>query len=198
MLEGIMSDLDIWTEALEEAYAAAPASSVLISTIELRHSTFVDDEDNPVAIRMVQDPGILIEERDDGPDIYGLMLTLEDSAPLDAGESVLFQSVMFKFTLPEQSDSRVTGMRIEFDNVTRIMSDYLDEAVKARSAMSLIYREYLEDDLTTPQLIIPNLSIKSVTSNIWRVTGNAEFTNFLDKKFPNKEYRPEEFPGLQA
>jgi hypothetical protein len=191
-----MAELDIWSEALEEAYAAAPASDVVLATIELRHATFVDDEDNPVAIRMVADPGELIEARDDGPDIRGHMLTLESSAPMNPGEEVLFQSVMFKFKLPEQSDSKVTGMQIEFDNVTRIMSDHLDNAVKERSTMALIYREYLADDTSEPQLVISNLSIKNVSSNLWRVTASADFMDFINKKFPNKDYRPEEFPGL--
>lgn len=191
-----MADMDIWTQALEEAYAAAPASDVVLATIELRHSTFADSENNLIAIRMVQDPGIIIEERDDGPDIRGHMLTLEASAPMDASQEVLFQSVMFKFTLPEQSESRVTGMQIEFDNVSRIMSKYLDNAIKVRATMSLIYREYLADDPSMPQLVIGNLSIKSVSSNIWRVTAQADFLDFINKKFPNKDYRPEEFPGL--
>ena len=191
-----MADLDIWTQALEEAYAAAPASDVVLATIELRHSTFTDEAHNPIAIRMVQDYGVLLEERDDGPDIRGHLLTLEASAPMNPGAEVIFQSVMFKFTLPEQSDSKVSGMQIEFDNVTRIMSDYLDKAVQSRSTMSLIYREYLADDTTQPQLVIGNLSIKNVSSNLWRVTATADFLDFINKKFPNKEYRPEDYPGL--
>lgn len=186
---------EIFTLALEEAYAAAPASVVVLSTIELRHETFVDEADNPIAIRMVRDPGNLIEERDDGPDIRGHMLLLEDEAPLDGGEIVLFQSVMFNFTLPEQTESRVGGMTIEFDNVTRLMSPYLDKAVKARSTMALIYREYIYG-MDDPQMIIPNLAIKSVSSNIFKVSAGADFLDFLNTKFPNKEYRPEEFTGL--
>lgn len=190
------ASFDIYSEALEEAYAAAPASAVILSTIELRHSTFTDENDNPIAIRMVQDPGNLIEARDDGPDIRGHYLTLEDNAPLNPGESVLFQSVMFEFTLPGQSDGKVEGMQISFDNVTRIIAPYLDKAVKVKATMELIYREYLVDDVTIPQLIIPNLSIKSVTSNIFRVVGQADFLDLINEKFPDKEYRPEEFPGL--
>lgn len=188
--------VDIWTEALEEAYAAAPASDVVIATIELRHSTFRDDEGNAFAIRMCQDPGTLIEARDDGPDIRGLMLGLEANAPMQAGETVIFQSVMFEFTLPDQSDSEIGGMQIELDNVTKLVSQYLDAAVKERSTMQLIYREYLADEPSQPQLILSQLSIKSITSTVFRVTADASFLDFINKKFPNKEYRPEEFPGL--
>lgn len=190
------SNFDIWTEALEEAYASAPQDAVILSTIELRHASFTDEADNPIAIRMLRDPGELIEERDDGPDIRGMMLTLEDNAPMNAGESVLFQSVMFQFSLPEQSDSKVSGMVISFDNVTRIIAPYLDKAIKMRSTMEMTYREYLVEDKTLPQMIIPNLSIKSTTSNIFQVTCQADFLNLINLKFPSIEYRPEEFSGL--
>lgn len=187
---------DLWTEALAEAYSAAPESAIVLPTIELTHSSFVDDENNPIAIRMVRDPGQLIEASDTGPDIRGHMLTLEDDAPFQPGQSVIFQSVMFDFDLPEQSDSKVTGMSISFDNVTKIINPYMDKAVKERSPMQLIYREYLADDPTTPQLVIRNLSIKKVSSDIFKVQADADFMNFINTKFPNKEYRPEEYQGL--
>jgi hypothetical protein len=191
-----MPSFDIYSEALEEAYVSAPSSTAILPTIELQHVSFTDDNNNPIAIRMVADPGVLIEERDDGPDIKGLMLTLEANASMNPSQSVLFQSVMFEFTLPEQSDSKVSGMQIKLDNVTKIVSKYLDKAVKQRSAMKLIYREYLSVDSTRPQVVIRNLSIKSATSNVFNVTAQADFLNLLNKKFPDKEYRPEEFQGL--
>lgn len=187
---------DIWTEALEEAYAAAPASAIVLSTIELRHDTFTDQDGNLIAIRMLRDPGNLLEAKDDSPDIRGLYLTIEDSASFQPGESVIFQSVMFNFTLPEQSDSQISGMQFELDNVTKLVSGYLDKAVKTRSAMVMVYREYLADDVTIPQMVINNLSVKTVTSTIFKVTANADFLDFINKKFPNKEYKPDDYPGL--
>lgn len=189
--------VDIWSQSLKEAYAAAPSTSVILNTIELHHESFlVGGVVTP--IRMVADPGELISTLDDGPDIRGLYLKLESTAPVNPSATVLFQSVMFKFKLPEQTDSRLGTMQIVLDNVTHLVSDKLDKAVTYRSPMTLIYREYLADTPTTPQVVIPNLSIKSVNSTILAVTATANFMNFIDKKFPNKEYRPDDFPGLSV
>lgn len=181
-------------EALQEAYASAPANQVILSTLELNHETMA------APVRLVRDSGVFIEEATDeaGQDIYGHMLTLEDDAPLNPGEEVLFQSVMFSFKLAAQSDARISGMDISIDNATRIISSYLDTAVTVRSPLTVIYREWLSDDLSTPRLIIGSMTIPKVTSTVLNVNCTAEFTDLVNKRFPNKLYRPSEYRGLVA
>ena len=40
------------SEALREAYASAPSDVVILHTLELRHPSFIDDDDQPMAIRV--------------------------------------------------------------------------------------------------------------------------------------------------
>lgn len=193
-----MSDLDdLWGEALQEAYASAPAEEVVLSTLELRHTAFLDELGNVASIRLVNDPGEVVEYVDGpDPDITGLYLTLESDAPYNPGQTVLFRSVMFNFTLPAQRGRGVPELIIEIDNVASILVQYFDEAVKVRSPMEVIYREYLATDTTAPQFILPGLSIKTIESTGLRVTGTARFENFANKLFPNIVYRPNDFRGL--
>lgn len=185
----------LWSEALEEAYASNPSDEVILHTLEFRHPSFVDDEGEPTAVRVVMDPGELLEAGD--PDIYGLELTLEADAPMNAGETVKFVSCMFDFSLPGQPDGALPEVEVSLDNVTREISAYLDAAVGERATLELTYREYLASDRTQPQFLINGLSLSRVRSNVFRVVGTASFVDLLNKSFPAKLYRPNEFRGLQ-
>ena len=50
----LMPDPSI-SQAIKEAYAAAPSDVVILHTLELRHPAFKDDEGQPTAIRVVRD-----------------------------------------------------------------------------------------------------------------------------------------------
>jgi hypothetical protein len=179
------------TEALEEAYAAAPAAQIVLSTLEIRHATFA------APVRLLRDYGDLIQEGvGDLPDVWGKMLTLESDAPVNPNTSVLFQSCMFQFKLPEQQESRLTGLEIVIDNATQILSQHLDNMVTVREPVHVIYREYFADDPTTPQFIINNMILTNISSNTFHVKGLAEFADLVNRKFPNKVYRPDEYKGL--
>jgi hypothetical protein len=181
-------------DAIREAYAAAPSGQVILSTIELNHSTMA------APVRMVRDKGTYDEVASSiaGKDIWGHRMTLEADAPVNPGEEVFFQSVMFKFTLAAQSDARISSMDVNIDNATKIISSYLDDAVTERDPMTLIYREFLTDDTSSPSMIIGNLTMLRVTATNTMVRGTAEFKDLVNKKFPNKVYRPEEFLGLMS
>lgn len=185
-----MSD---WSQALAEAYVAAPDDQIILATLELMHSTF---EVGPV--RLVASYGDLLEEPVPGAqeDAMGHMMTLEADAPYNPGEEVVFLSCMFDVTLPEQSESRTSGLSIRIDNAARILSPQLDLVVTTRDPLTLIYREYLASDVGAPQYIIKNLSFTSIKSNVTHVLGLAEFGDLVNRKFPNKVYRPEEYRSL--
>jgi hypothetical protein len=184
---------DLYSQALKEAYANATPGEVILQTIELQHDTFVDGSDDPIGIRMVRDPGTQIDAIND---IWGWMLTLESDASLNASESVPFVSCMFTLGLPEQNATQISDVSLEMDNVTAQISRYLETAVTVRSSMALIYREYLITDVTQPQFIMRGLSIKEIDSNIMRAKGAGQFVDLVNQAFPNKLYRPDEFPGL--
>lgn len=188
----------MWEEALQEAYAAAPAGEVILETLELRHPTFVDENDVLRPIRLVRDYGSLLEEDSGflGDDVYGHILTLEANAPANPSTAVTFYSVMFDLKLPEQNEATIAGLQLTIDNATKIVSKYLDQAVSIRAPVEVTYREYLASDPSAPQLVIGNLTVRSFKSTPFSVSGTAEFADLINKKFPNKVYRPEDFPGL--
>jgi hypothetical protein len=179
---------DIWNQAIQEAYALAPAEEVILHTLELTHSSM------PNAIRVVADHGDSITI--DGTLFSGHYLTLEDDYPGEGGESVFFQSCMFDFELPEQKLGSLPQIQISLDNVTRELMEYVDAIIAESSPLQLTYREYLYSDKETPQFILTGLSMKRISCTLTKVTGTAEFSDLINRSFPNKVYRPEEFRGL--
>jgi len=76
------------SQALKEAYAAAPAGVVIYHTIELWHPQF------SAPVRVVRD-------------YVDLVATLESTAPRDASTAVTFVGFNFEFTKPEVSPNGV-------------------------------------------------------------------------------------------
>lgn len=192
---------DPWSDALQEAYAYASGSEdIILSTIELMHPTFVDPEDTPVPIRMVNQEGdLLIEGDEEDPesfDVYGFNMGIEEGATYNAGETVTFVSVGFELGHPAQEEGKLGSFTISFDNITKKISKQLDNALTVRAPITMIYREYLHSDLTTPQLVVALLNIRSVSSTVFRVEAVASFTDLVNKRVPNIVYRPKDFPGL--
>jgi len=185
---------DIWGQAIQEAYASAPLEEVILYTLELRHPSFVNEDDVVQPIRLVRDYGELLEEGE--PDIYGWNLTLENEAPLNGGELVKFVSMMFDFELPAQQEGSLPSIEIKIDNITREVSKYLDDSVELNSPIELTYREFLMTEPNEPQFVLNGMTIQSVKSNITSVTATASFADFVNRNFPSKLYRPQDFRGL--
>lgn len=175
-------------EALAEAYASASSDDVILHTIEIRHPTF----DTPA--RMVCDFGELLDDGE--PRIFGHMLTLEDDAPADAGESVMFIACMFEFALPTQQEGSLPEIDLSFDNVTQMVSDRLDAAVLERAPVEVTYREYLASDVTRPVSVLTGLTISRTKADASRVTAKASFPTLINSNYPGKLYRAHEFRGL--
>ncbi len=73
------------SQAIKEAYAAAPSGVVILHTLELRHPSFVDDDGNTTAIRVVRDHADLTARLESG--------VLRESWPatlIDDGDIVTF------------------------------------------------------------------------------------------------------------
>jgi hypothetical protein len=87
------------SEALREAYASAPSDIVILHTLELRHPSFVDDDDSSIAIRVVRDN-------------QSLTARMETTAPLNAGEMVKFIAMGFDLELPPVDTAPVPEISI--------------------------------------------------------------------------------------
>lgn len=175
-----------YSEALKEAYAVAPVDVVILHTLEIYHPTFVDDDGNPTAARIVRDN-------------QDMIATLENTAIVNGGEQVLFKALPFDFILPSESDnSSSPELTMTIDNVSRELVRLLNLSIGSTDLIQITYRPYLSTDLTGPHINPPlTLTLRSVNVSLTRVTAKAGFQDFINRKFPKLDYTNEKFPGLQ-
>ncbi|MBX3488859.1 DUF1833 family protein [Parvibaculum sp.] len=186
---------DLHSEALEEAYASAPAGVEGWETIEVRHPLL------PAPARFVLDHGEKIGETEPDAaghtqDIYGRMLRLEDGAPEDGGELVMFIATAFEVRRPSSEANRPPELAILLDNVPGDLMDVLGPAAASGEPASLTYREYLTDDPDTVHYRLAGLTLKRVAVTQLRIEGRVGFMDLFNRSFPNAEYTIEETPSL--
>lgn len=172
------------SQALKEAYASAPADVILLHTLELRHPSFIDDNGNPTAIRVVRDN-------------VNHICTIEDSSPLDAGKMVEFIAMGFDLELPPVEAIPVPEIMLTLDNVSTEIIQYLDRAVETQDMIEMTYRPYLSNDLSCPQMNPPiTLVITDIIANISKITATARMMDIGNKSFPAENYTIKKYPGL--
>ena len=166
------------SQAIKEAYAAAPSSEVLYHTLEIWHPNFTQP------IRVVRD-------------YADLTATLESSAPRNPSASVLFVGFAFDLVPPEVNHTGVPQCVIEIDNVSREIVANIELAMTSVEPITVIYRAFLSSDLTGPQNDPPmSLTISEITADVFKVRATATFGDLVNKRFPSQEYTVERFPGL--
>lgn len=186
---------DLYSQAIAEAYASAPVDEVIIETIELTHSTF------PAPYRVMRGHGDLIEEENletGEPAIIGYMMGLEDNAPFNPGETVLFQSFPFNYEYPSQSEDKPPEIPIELDNVTSEFAESLDMAVKEQEPIRMIIRVYLLSNRSSPSVDFPGFIISNVKTSETKIIATAVLEDLSNKSFPRKYYNINDFKGLLA
>jgi Domain of unknown function (DUF1833) len=166
------------SQALKEAYAAAPADTVILHTLEIWHPAFA------TPIRVVRD-------------MADLQARLEATAPRDGGQMVTFTALAFDLDLPPVDTAPVPEITITLDNVGREISDALDEAAISQDKIEVTYRPYLSTDLDGPQMDPPvTMTLSDVEADPLRVIGHAAMLDFGNKAFPSITYTASRFPGL--
>lgn len=158
--------------AIREAYAIAPTGKAVLETLELRlqgrDSLFIYRGVEPLDMR------------------------------LESGEWATFEPVPFQFRLPKSSETGSQALDITMDNVDARVSDFVTEARGSLAPVEVIYRPYLSDDLTGPQMDPPLvLYLKGATITASSAAGQASFIDIVNKRFPNDYYTGDRFPGLR-
>lgn len=160
------------SEALKEAYAVAPSGKSVLETLELRlagrESVFIYRGIEPLAMR------------------------------LESGEWVTFEPVPFQFKLPKSSETGSQSLDITMDNVDSRVSDFIIAAKGSLEPVEVIYRPYLSDDLTGPQMdppLVLYLKGAAITASV--ASAQASFIDIVNKRFPNDYYTGDRFPGLR-
>lgn len=161
------------SEAIKEAYAIAPSNKVILDTLEIRQTGV----QSPIFIVRSLNPIVATDEN---------------------GHDHTFQAVGFQFSLPSETEDGFKSLSISIDNVGRTVRDFIDTAKSERITVEMLYRPYLSDDLSQPQMIPPLLLyLKDIQVTPQQVTGRATFMDLINKKFPLEIYSRERFPALQ-
>ena len=162
------------SEALAEAYAAAPANVVIYHTLEISHPAFTQP-------------------------IYVVLDFTDLVANLETGQEVTFIRSSFDLVKPEVSASGVPQCTVEFDNVSRDILDNVQLAMGQTDPITITYREYLSGMLDAPQNNPPlTMTLSNIKADVFRVRATAGFGDLNNRRFPNEEYTLERFPGLAA
>lgn len=177
-----------FSAAYAEAIAVAPISRVMLPTYELRHPSFTDpDTGLPTGIRIVNDHA-------------DLMATLEASAPVDAGATVLFKALPVEVSGPDESDSGQTpSITFAIDGVSQLLVQQLDYALAGLVPVTVTERIYASDDLSGPAVTpVLTMTLRDVVVTDTRVTAKAVFYDPSNRGFPAQEYTTDLYPGLTA
>lgn len=174
-----------YSEALAKAYATDPEDEIVLDTLEFLHPTFLDADGVVMGIRVVN-------EHD------SLTAFLEDDAPLNSGEEVLFQPVYFSLTRPAESESGATQeLQVKVDNVSQILIPYVELAKETRIPITMIWRPYLATDLSGPhQVPVLSLTLSGIGGDMNSLTARAGFSSITNRRFPASEYTLRKFSTL--
>lgn len=174
---------DVWGEAEREAYAGVRQD--LVDTLEFLHDNFVNDEGHADSVRIV------IDEED-------LTATLEDSAPMNPGHSVLFNRMAARVVLPGQEDGRLQAeLTITVDNVPRDILPNIRRAATTRSEIEVIHRVFTKPDGVL-QSYLYGLRAKVIEVTNTSISLRAHWLDLLSGTFPREHYDPTSYPALYS
>ena len=169
--------IDLYEDAIKEAYASCPIDDVILETIEILHP-------NITGIRIVNNTEDIIA---------GLELT----APIDSGCEVTFTACPFTPKLQDISDIAMPTLTITFDNAGNLMTSCFEEASNDLNAITVIYRVYLSSDLSKPMNKNPlEFYVHDIKVDLNTVHLIAGVRDLVNLHFLGKSYLPERFPGL--
>lgn len=175
------------SEAAAEAIAVAPIGRAMLDTLEFWRSTFVDENGNPGAARVVCDK-------------QDLLATLEADALVDGGAEVQFRAVGLRVVKPAENESAQSPtFEIELDGVSLHLIELLDEDLTSGEPVIMTHRVYASDDTTAPA-VLPVLRMEVLsavcTEGSARIT--CAFGDPINAGFPRVAYTRLQYPGLAA
>ena len=149
-------------------------------SIELNHPSF------PAPVRAVND-------------VQDHALPLEDSAPVDPGQTVPFTAIPFDTPWFEQQDGQVSSINVRIDNIGREVMPHLDQAVTVDAALQVTFRCHMwsaADGSATTAMDPIVLDLRQVTVNESYVQGTASPGDLANLQFLRVIYDIENYPAL--
>lgn len=171
------------TQAWEEAAATVDASEVMLPTLEIIHSVFVEDG-RPAPIRAVRNN-------------EDLAFRLEDGAPLNAGQVVAFKAVPFGIDYPRIGKLGAEAP-IWIDNVNREVARYLDPATKLNESVVVLFRGYLKSDPNTVGHGPFRLLLRNVKRRGAKLEGTLTIADPTKLRVMREIYDNARFPALMV
>ena len=166
------------SQALKEAYAAAPCDVVTLHTLEFRHPAFT------------QPLRVVLDHADH-------TCTLEADAPADPSTAVLFVGYAFDIVLPNMDTGAAPEVVITIDNVSMEIEDNISAALATIDKVMVTYRPYLSTDLSAPSMNPPmTLTVTHISADQFQITARAQLGDYANKAFPGENYTATRFPGL--
>ena len=165
---------------MQAAYATAPAEVVIYHTIEINHAEF-------------EAPVRLVANRESD-----LTATLEATAPVNPGASVVFSAVPFTFIEPGFGDDGPTPAKVKISNVSGQIAAIMKLTRAGDTAVSIIYRSYKSGSLTAPGQVIAGLELKEVSIRAGYAEGDIAFPDIETQNFPAVVYDVDNYPALFA
>lgn len=163
---------------LNTVRASAPTDIVLVETLELLHDSF------PAPIRITNQ-------------LQEITATLEATAPLNPGETVVFQPISFQLVLPREGDGGSQTLDITVSNVDQVAADALQIAMENPGPVTVIYRVYTSDDYSEPAVNPPTtLILESAAADAQKLVAKARNADNISRKFPRYIYNIYDHPGL--
>ena len=168
-------------ESIEAAYAEvlalAPDDRVELATLEIRHP---DPSKKLFLVRDRVAHNLTLEADNEGP-----------------GETVEFEPVPFRMTLPTSGENGFQELNIALDNTDRRITDFLEEVSAFGEPVEIVYRPYLSDQPEAPQMSPPLvLVLTEAQITPFEVAGRATFTGIINAKYPTELYDRRQFPSL--
>lgn len=165
-----------YDDATREAYAAAPADTVVLDTLEFLHPSFTQ----PLRV---------------ANNTESITAPLEIDAPADPGASVLFVALAFKIELPEVGAGS-SELQMSIDNVSEEIGNALTLASASQVKVTVVYRgcEVINGVARLGMRWV--LSLTEARSNVFTATAAAAFGDVVNTPFPGLDYTATEYPGL--
>ena len=163
-----------YSAAIKEAFATAKSNIAIIDSIEVSHPSITSG-----SLYLVND-------------LEDLTLTLETGVP------ILFSATGFQIQMPAKTEQGFQDLTILIDNTDLQVSDFLKETLAyPDEPVTIKYRPYMSNDLTTPQMNPPLvLYLSGARISAKTVSATATFADVINKTFPSELYTKENFPAL--
>lgn len=171
------------TRAWEEAAATIDANERMLVTLELHHSTFIEDS-QPHPVRAVSNT-------------EDLTFRLDDNALLNAGQDVLFKGIPFRIGYPRIGKLSVEAP-VSIDDVNPEISKYLEPATKLNESVVVFFRGYLLSDPTVVGQGPFRLLLRSVKRKGSTLEGSLTMADPSKLRVMREIYDNARFPALMV